>query len=89
MTLETCACGNRFAVGFLRCGRCGAVAPSFAGRVLEVPARVSARPMPVLDGSFKELRVAAKARGLSAAGTAAELKARIAEHDATKAGEVP
>ena len=90
MAMEACACGVRFAVGLLRCPRCGAIAPLFADRVpLEVPARVSVPSIPVLELPFKELRAAAKARGLSAAGTAAELAQRIGEHDAAKAGDPP
>lgn len=90
MAMELCVCGVRFAVGLLRCPRCGVIAPRFANRVpLELPARVPARSMPVLDMPFKELRAAAKARGLSAAGTAAELAERIAEHDAAKAADRP
>lgn len=90
MAMEACACGVRFAVGLLRCPRCGAIAPLFANRVpLEVPARVSAPAIPVLEPSFKQLRAIAKARGLSAAGTAAELARRLAEHDAAKAGDPP
>ena len=85
MAIETCVCGIRFAVGLLRCPRCQAIAPLFANRMQEIPARVSVRSMPVMDVPFKQLRIAAKARGLSAAGTAAELAERIAEHDA-KAG---
>jgi hypothetical protein len=82
MAFETCVCGIRFAVGLLRCPRCGAVAPLFADRVQELPARVSVPVEPLLEPSFKQLRAVAKSLGLSAAGTADELKARIAEHQA-------
>ena len=84
MVTELCVCGVRFAVGFLACPRCRTVSPRYAGRQ-EIPARVSVPSMPVLELPFKELRAAAKARGLSAAGNAAELAARITEYDA-KAG---
>jgi hypothetical protein len=87
MAFETCVCGVRFAVGLLRCPRCGAVAPLFAGRVQELPARVSGPAMPVLEPSFKQLRAVAKSLGLPAGGTAAELQARIAEHQRTEAGD--
>lgn len=39
-----------------------------------------------VDLTFKQLRTMAKARSLPASGTTAELTARIAEHDAAKAG---
>lgn len=94
MAMEVCGgCGTRLAIGLLRCPRCGRVAPSYASRVHavvspELPERVSARTMPVLDGdpTFKQLRAIAKARGLSGAGTAAELAARISAHDAAEGG---
>lgn len=88
MITEVCVCGVRFAVGLLKCPRCGVVSPRYANRVpLEVPARVSVPSVPVMEPSFKQLRAIAKARGLSAAGSAAELAERIAEHDAAKAGD--
>lgn len=40
------------------------------------------------DLSFAQLRAAAKERGLSAGGTAVELAARLAEHDAAPASPV-
>lgn len=96
MALETCVCGVRFAVGLLRCPRCGVIAPRFAARTpAELPARVSGRSMPTLRGehgpeaTFRQLRAIAKSRGLSGAGTADELKARIAEHDAAQGGGAP
>jgi hypothetical protein len=83
MAMETCSgCETRFAVGLLRCPRCGVVAPLYASRVR--PADVTVGSASVEPG-FRQLRAAAKERGLSGAGTAAELAARIAEHDA-KAG---
>lgn len=89
MAFETCACGIRFAVGLLRCPRCDVMAPRFAGRALELPARVSGSTEPVLEPSFKQLRAVAKSLGLPAGGTADELKARIAEHQAAAAGGAP
>lgn len=80
MALEQCACGVRFAVGLFRCPRCQTVAPRYASRA--AVGVVRADPLaPVAELPFKQLRASAKARGLSGAGTAAELAARIAEHD--------
>lgn len=105
MTTETCSgCETRFAVGLLRCPRCGRIAPLYASRVAnERPPREEApAAAPTLRGehgpelavpygahvepTFKQLRAMAKARNLPASGTTAELMARIAEHDAAKAG---
>lgn len=103
MTLETCSgCETRFAVGLLRCPRCGTVAPLYASRVAdERPPREEAPAAALtlrgeqgpelvglaagahVDPTFKQLRAMAKARNLPASGTAAELTARIAEHDVT------
>lgn len=87
MAMETCGgCGTRFAAGLLRCPRCGRVAPLYASRVHEVPPRVSVSLEPVLEPSFRQLRAVAKSLGLSAGGTADELKARIAAHQGARAG---
>jgi hypothetical protein len=55
----------------------------------ELPARVSVPLEPTLAPSFGQLRAVAKSLGLSAGGTAAELQARIAEHQATQGGGAP
>jgi hypothetical protein len=96
MALSTCGgCGTRFAIGLLRCPRCGTVAPLYADRVTTAPAPMAGEHGPELAGlgagayvemPFKQLRAAAKARGLSAAGTAEALRARILEHDRAEDG---
>lgn len=81
MAMETCAqCQTRFAIGLCACPRCQTVSPLFLAR--------SGGPRPVLDPlapvkllPFKELRLKAKVLGLSGAGTAEDLAARIAEHE--------
>jgi hypothetical protein len=55
----------------------------------ELPARVSVPLEPVLEPSFKQLRAVAKSLDLPASGTAAQLKARIAEHQGAAGGGVP
>lgn len=80
MMTELCECGGRFAIGFLRCPHCERVSALFAKRMADRP--VAMDPLaPVRDLPFKELRAQAKALGLSAAGSAQDLAARIAEHE--------
>jgi hypothetical protein len=81
---ESCGCGQRFAKGFMRCPRCGTLAPAFADRVIPAPQGAVVR---LQDGMpFKDLRAMCKAAGLSGAGSAAELAARLAEHEAKAGG---
>ena len=86
MAIETCACGARFAVGLAACPRCSAVSPLFLARSGGQPPVMVDAPEPGADVPFKELRARAKALGLSGAGTAQDLAARIAEHEQVAAG---
>lgn len=54
-----------------------------------LPARVSTPMVPVLEPSAAGLRAMATSLGLPAGGSAAELKARIAEHRRAAAGGAP
>jgi hypothetical protein len=81
MATQTCKCGTRCAVGLLRCPRCGQVTPQYAARMRGRP-RPADPLAPVAALPFKQLRARAKALGLSGAGTAEQLAARIAEHEA-------
>lgn len=87
MAMETCACGVRFAVGLLRCPRCGTVAPLYADRLKDATPTVRgadvalSSPGAYVDMPFRQLRALAKSRGLSGAGTGAELAARLEEAD--------
>lgn len=56
---QTCSgCGSRFVVGFLRCPRCQAVAPLFAGRVKE-----EAVPKATVNSGVSNAGVAVGIRG--------------------------
>jgi hypothetical protein len=81
MAMETCQCGARFAVGLAACPRCSTVSPLFLARSGGRRGSVAHAPAPVVGASFKDLRARAKSLGLSGAGGAQDLAARIAEHE--------
>lgn len=91
MLTEGCECGVRFAIGLMRCPRCGKIAPRFAKFASPQPVMDPLGPLAELP--FKQLRAMAKAAGLSGAGKAPELAARLAEHRraqaAAQGGETP
>lgn len=82
MAVEMCAlCQTRFAIGLCACPRCGTTSPLFLARSGGQRAVAMDPLTPVRDLPFKELRAQAKTLGLSAAGSAQDLAARIAEHE--------